>query len=103
MRPLPCIICGADLKPAVADHDPSDPANLPWGGTVFMTYGSFGSTVFDSLGDREWLELNICDACLVAKAGAGVILLGCRDGRWEGPARQITEYRKAPWKPGAGQ
>lgn len=66
MTILPCIICGTELEPAFRDLD----HNQPHGGTTFTTRGHYGSTVFDpplSMGSDRFLELNICDPCLLER------------------------------------
>ena len=35
----------------------------PIGGTVFRTYGNYGSAVFDPM-DATYLEISVCDECL---------------------------------------
>lgn len=59
---IACIVCGAVPEPAV----PADiEQNQPYAATVFRAYGQYGSTVFDPM-DRSFLEINVCDSCLVA-------------------------------------
>lgn len=76
MTALPCIRCGKQLQPAFRAHD-DDPdwlkANQPYAGTTFRSHGQYGSTVFDEMG-RTYLELNICDACMLQLAADGHIL-----------------------------
>jgi hypothetical protein len=60
---LPCMICGRDLKAAAPGSQ-----NQPSGGTYFLTYGNYGSTVFDPLGVSV-LEISVCDGCLRERAG----------------------------------
>jgi hypothetical protein len=71
---LPCIVCGAQLRNVVDDVE-----NQPDGGTAFITHGHYGSTVFDPM-NGEYLEINVCDQCLVA-AGAKERVLSGRDRR----------------------
>lgn len=54
---LPCFVCRVDLENLVAN------GNQPMRGTEFLTYGHYGSTVFDPM-DGSRMALNICDACL---------------------------------------
>jgi hypothetical protein len=60
---LPCIICGDTLKNVWEDAE-----NQPSDGVACTTNGNYGSTVYDSILNGEFLEFNICDPCLV-KAG----------------------------------
>lgn len=61
MKELPCVICGRELLPADPEH--FDVINQPWEANTFHSYGHWGATAFDSLGD-EHLEVNICTSCL---------------------------------------
>jgi hypothetical protein len=65
----PCIICGADLEPAMPDT-----VQQPSGGTAFTTRGHYGSTVFDPLNLPEQLSIVVCDECLVGSAQGGRVL-----------------------------
>lgn len=66
--PSPCFVCGAAL-----DYAANDEAfyTVPHAGTQFTSVGHYGSTVYDpNFGSiDEWLEINICDACLVERGG----------------------------------
>lgn len=67
MKPLPCFSCGNEFEPSL----PGDigPRNQPYGGTTFRASGQYGSTVFDpNVWDDAsgFLELNICDRCLLS-------------------------------------
>lgn len=59
-KEMKCIICGKILESAF------DNEIQPYGGTMFSTYGHYGSTVFDPM-DGTQLILIICDPCLVEK------------------------------------
>jgi len=59
---LPCVICGKVCEPVSRGQGDF---NQPYGGTVFYTYGHYGSTVFDDMG-RTRLEVTFCDPCLIA-------------------------------------
>jgi hypothetical protein len=37
----------------------------PMGGLHFRTYGHYGSSIFDPLGTSEYLDLAICDLCIM--------------------------------------
>jgi hypothetical protein len=96
--PLPCIACGK--RPEGID---SDGGNHPYEATAFMTHGHYGSTIFDPM-NGTFLEINVCDQCLVEQANAGHILLG-QDRKpvycnhmlvgWIKVRRELT-----PWAPG---
>ncbi len=61
---LPCIVCGNNIEPV---DEGLDSHNQPYAGTNFLTYGHYGSTVFDPMvvEKRIRLEINICDGCLL--------------------------------------
>lgn len=59
---LPCLACGGELEPAFRENPKNEPA-IPYGGTVFHTYGHYGSTAFHPM-DDSYLEITICDVCL---------------------------------------
>jgi hypothetical protein len=82
---LPCIACGAVLHPAMKNTD----HNQPYAGTVFKTYGGYGSTVFDPMDNCEYLEVTICDGCLIKNKNR---VLRYAVVRFE---HQVTEA--APW------
>lgn len=37
----------------------------PMDGLHFRTYGHYGSTIFDPLGTGEYLDIAICDVCIM--------------------------------------
>ncbi len=59
---LNCFKCDKQLEPVFNNVE-----NQPYAGTVFISYGQYGSTVWDPQNpmSRRWLEINICDDCLV--------------------------------------
>lgn len=59
---LPCIICGKSLENVGVDE-----GNQPYDGLAFSSHGHYGSTSFDPM-DGSYLEISICDECLVKKA-----------------------------------
>lgn len=62
---LPCLVCGRELESVASDEQTP---NHPYKGTVFTTHGHYGSTVFDSMPlalAEEYLEITVCDGCLV--------------------------------------
>lgn len=56
---LPCIVCLKELDAVMPDAD-----NQPHEGLTFASLGHYGTTAFDPM-DGSYLELNICDQCLV--------------------------------------
>jgi hypothetical protein len=71
---LPCLMCGVQL-PNVMPHL----ENQPDDGLAFETHGAYGSTVFDPM-DGSFLEITICDECVVKAAESGQVYVG-RDRR----------------------
>ena len=59
-----CVCCNKELEDAL-DHKDSPTLD----GIYFRSYGNFGSTVFDG-GEftGEYLELYLCDECLVGRS-----------------------------------
>lgn len=61
MNKLQCTCIRCDVKmPNIMEA-----AFQPSGGLAFMSYGHYGSAVFDMEGG-SWLELCLCDHCLAA-------------------------------------
>jgi len=68
---LPCMKCGKPLKNIDKDGDDNQPA----GGTEFVAYGHYGSTIHDPMDEDDPLVLvaSICDTCILRAIDAGVI------------------------------
>lgn len=63
--PLPCIICQTmPLK---------DNFTILHGVVEFRASGNYGSTVYDPIGERTYLMLNICDNCVKELSRKGLI------------------------------
>ena len=60
-----CIVCAAEVENWDIAHPDKDVVH-PIGGTVFRTYGHYGSTVFDPM-DASYLDIVVCDECLKAR------------------------------------
>lgn len=68
--PKPCFVCGKKLERALPSES-NELSNQPHDATMFGAYGNYGSTVWDPFPAtvaRKYLEINICDDCLVARA-----------------------------------
>lgn len=83
MNPLPCIVCG--VQPEAAAPGKSD---LPYKATVFTSYGHYGSTVIDTMGEY-FIEVNICDDCLRKS----------KDKIRQGSHERTTTTHYEPWEP----
>jgi hypothetical protein len=90
---VPCIICGVPLLNVLEDCD-----NQPEDGTAFQTHGHYGSTAFDPQ-DGQYLEINVCDKCLMERADRVLWSRSSRlilcDGRAVGYER--LERPLVPW------
>ena len=80
--PLPCIVCKKQLDSAA--NDPSFD-HVPYAGTMFVTNGHYGSTVFDNM-DGQALQIVVCDTCLTAKPRELVTFVDTDKSRrpWDG-------------------
>ena len=81
MTTLPCIVC----KKGLESFD-SGSINHAIDANSFQTRGQYGSAVFDPI-DGTFLEVNICDSCLVEAAKQGRVMHGANR----------TDLK--PWKP----
>lgn len=83
---LECVVCDKPLK------DASGGLHFqPMGGTAFQSYGHYGSTVFDPM-DGSFIELAICDQCLVKAGGKGQVSAGAQ-------ANRIVRVKRKTWSP----
>lgn len=62
-EPLPCLLCEREFQP-VDTSGPLRASGQPYKGVMCWTPGSYGSQVFDTMGDTR-LYFNICDPCLL--------------------------------------
>ncbi len=67
---LPCIACGAALRPVTVPME----VNQPYGGVAFTSPGHYGSRVWDDILGSSVLEINICDECLLAAGKRSAVL-----------------------------
>lgn len=58
---LNCIVCDKELENVFEEAQ-----NQPYEGLSFVSYGHYGGTAFDPM-DGRYLEVNICDECLLKK------------------------------------
>jgi hypothetical protein len=70
MYELPCLICGKVAEPAFGPNRDSPPSDA----LLFISYGNYGSTVFDSVTGGEYLLTVICDRCITAAGEKGQVL-----------------------------
>lgn len=63
MKETNCIICEVAVENWVDAYPDNSSVVHPLDGTVFRTYGNYGSTVFDPM-DASYLEIVLCNSCL---------------------------------------
>lgn len=68
-NPLTCIVCDYQSVEAIKHAD----NNHPYKATAFTSRGHYGSTFFDPM-DGSYIEINVCDECLVKAEAKGQIM-----------------------------
>jgi hypothetical protein len=63
MKTVACIVCDSYIP----NWDYQNDVVHPLAGLSFISYGNYGSAVFDPMWENQHLEIVICDKCLVAK------------------------------------
>lgn len=84
-----CIICKCDVENWDIAYPEDKPMVHPIGGTVFRTYGHYGSSVFDPM-DASYLEVVFCDSCLTERLNNAFVYEGIN----EKYAKELEEHRK---------
>lgn len=63
---IKCIVCSKELENYSDKKTSMDRSGIqPSGGLHFRTYGHYGSTIFDPVITDEWLDIAICDECVM--------------------------------------
>lgn len=75
MKIVNCIVCDRMFESALPDDGLRH--NQPSSGLCFHAFGQYGTTVFDPM-DGCYLEINVCDKCIVAAAERSAVLIGFR-------------------------
>jgi hypothetical protein len=75
-----CIVCKKSLEDILAREG----ENQPNDGLAFHSYGHYGTTAFDPM-DGTYLEVNICDSCIVQAGKDGAVLMGYPAAKVSGP------------------
>ncbi len=91
---LPCVKCN---KPLINCDEGSD--NQPYAGTEFISYGHYGSTIYDAVeidGTSMELVVNLCDTCILRAVEAGVIQSRANDGSVK-LSRHPLDAREKAW------
>jgi len=78
--PLPCIVCGKQLEgPGCLLGSEGVGQNQPSEALALQSPGFFGCTVFDPCDGKTYIELNVCDQCLVKSAQENRVAIGQKD------------------------
>lgn len=65
---IKCFVCDSELENWVYDGREGHKVEVhPQGGLQFVSYGHYGSTIFDPVGKNIQIELAICDVCVMKK------------------------------------
>jgi len=67
---IPCIVCSKELDNMEYDMKGKKVEVHPMGGLSFRTYGHYGSVIFDPMGTGEYLDIAICDLCIMKNLDA---------------------------------
>ena len=62
---IPCIVCSKELDNMEYDMKDKKVEVHPMDGLHFRTYGNYGSVIFDPMGTGEYLDVAICDLCIM--------------------------------------
>lgn len=63
---IPCIVCSKELNNMVyKPHNRVKVEVHPTLGLHFRTHGHYGSQIFDPMGTGEYLDVAICDLCIM--------------------------------------
>jgi hypothetical protein len=63
---MPCLACGKELDNLQYEMRDGKPVEVhPMAGLHFRTYGDYGSVIFDPIGTGEYLDIAICDLCVM--------------------------------------
>lgn len=60
-----CIACGKELDNMQYEMKGSYVEVHPFDGLHFRTWGHYGSTIFDPMGTGEYLDIAVCDHCII--------------------------------------
>jgi hypothetical protein len=62
-----CIVCDKKIKTGTP-MDAIMSWGIAWGGVMFHSDGNFGSTTYDNIDEREYVQIFVCDECMKKKA-----------------------------------
>jgi hypothetical protein len=91
---LACIRCGRKFTTDAPEGFTED--GPPNEGLLFISYGNYGSTVYDPLGNgSEYLLVIVCDECATVQARAGNVMHVCKPA----PVSPLPPRYRGPWIP----
>jgi hypothetical protein len=67
---IPCVVCSKELDNMEYDMKDKKVEVHPMHGLHFRTYGHYGSVIFDPMGTGEYLDIAICDLCIMKNLDA---------------------------------
>ncbi len=63
---IPCIVCAKELDNLQYEMPDGKQVEVhPMNGLHFRSFGHYGSTIFDPIGTGEYLDVAICDLCIM--------------------------------------
>jgi hypothetical protein len=63
---ISCIVCSKELDNLEYEMSNNKKVEVhPMGGLHFKSYGHYGSVIFDPMGTGEYLDIAICDLCIM--------------------------------------
>jgi len=63
---ISCIVCSKELDNLEYENNDTKKVEVhPMGGLHFRAYGNYGSAIFDPMGTGEYLDIAICDLCIM--------------------------------------
>jgi hypothetical protein len=97
---IQCMVCAIDLPNLAYEYSKTPELNIhPNYGLHFRTYGHYGSCIFDPMGTGEYLDVAICDVCIMAHLdkvrGSGKVELADNAQLYTDAATSNAARRKA--------
>lgn len=92
---LRCVKCNVTVEPSLASAPDDDEAIPPNDALLFLSYGNYGSRLFDPVDSSEYLLVVICDSCAGRLAADGNVM----HVMTERPAVTRRRQSQLPWQP----
>ena len=71
---LRCAKCGTAVEPCMTSTQDDEEDIPPCDALLFLSYGNYGSRLFDSVMGDEYLLIIICDSCAAELREAGNVI-----------------------------